>query len=53
MKVYEVKYRDKYDFACPVFSYRTRAYNVEHVELKFYDSDDDGWEIVSVKEVKP
>lgn len=34
------------------FSYLTYAHSVEHAEMKFYDGDCDGWELVSVERPK-
>jgi acyl-CoA thioesterase FadM len=33
----------------PVWSARYRAYCKEHVEDQFFDSDDQGWKILSIK----
>ena len=44
---YKIEYTDKYDTACPIFEWYCKAYNAEHAEELFFDSDDDGWKIVS------
>lgn len=48
--LYRVVYRDESGY--PEFSYRTWAYSLEHVRLKFEDEDDsEGWELVSAQRV--
>ena len=51
-KSFRIKYKDL-DPACPVFGMRVRAYDREHAEGIFWamDSDDDGWELISITEV--
>lgn len=49
---YKITYKDESDPGCPVFSYSLWAYNQEHAESRFYDSEDaDGWEIISISVV--
>jgi len=52
LRKFRVHYTDESDEACPIFSYVTRAYDIEHVEMKFFESDDsEGWKIVSIESV--
>lgn len=45
--LYLVHYRDRNDHACPIFTWRTWAYDAAHAEERFTESDDDdGWTIV-------
>lgn len=44
---YRITYRDTHDPACPIFTWTTWAYSAAHAEEKFFDSDDDGWTIVT------
>ena len=51
--LFNVRYRDKYDFASPDFDWKTWAYNEEHAEQRFYESDnDDDWKILSVTKMR-
>ena len=47
-----VKYTDKGDFACPTFEWFTWAYDANHAEERFLDSDDEGWRILDVSKVR-
>lgn len=49
---YLLRYKDKDDPASPTFDWKTWAYDSEHALDKFYDSDDEGWKIVSWERVK-
>lgn len=50
--LYLVRYTDTRDDCCPTFQQRMWAYNLEHVEDRFYSSEDaDGWKIVSIERV--
>ncbi len=52
MKRYRIRYRDP-DPGCPVFSYIVRAYDREHAEERFYETNDgDDWQLVSITELK-
>ena len=48
-KRFIVRYRGSEDKQGPVFEWRCYAFDVEHAEMKFWDSGaaEDGWEIVS------
>lgn len=49
---YAITYTDKYDDICPIMTWHCRAFNTEHAEILFHDSDDEGWKIISIKRVK-
>jgi len=49
---YRVTYRDKHDKGFGTTDQLMWAYNPEHVEMKFYETDDQGWEIVSIQRVR-
>lgn len=49
---FHIKYRDKYDYASPDFDWYTWAYNHEHAEDRFLESDDTGWKILSVDKMR-
>lgn len=50
---YVVHYTDASDNGCPTFQWRCRAYNTEHVEMKFFDSDNDNeWRILKIEREK-
>lgn len=53
MKSFRVEYRDE-DPACPIFAMLVRAHDRDSAIERFWDigADDDGWIVVSVKEVK-
>ena len=48
---FRVHYRDKGDECCPLLTWTCWAYNYDHCYEKFWDSDDDGWRVVSVERV--
>jgi hypothetical protein len=52
-RLYVIRYVDAHDPCCPTFRTLVRAYSEEHAEDLFFDSDDDGWRILSVSAVKP
>jgi hypothetical protein len=49
---FRLTYRDAHDPVCPVFDTSTWAYSAEHAEEKFFDSDDDGWRLLSVEKIR-
>jgi hypothetical protein len=48
LQSYLVRYQDSSGDG-PIWSARYRACCKEHVEDQFFDSDDDGWRILSIK----
>jgi hypothetical protein len=46
---YVVEYRDAHDDCCPIFTWHAWAYNLEHAELEFSESGEEGWRIVSIR----
>ena len=52
MNRYCVTYTDLNDDGCPRFTWHCSAWDQEHAERKFYESDDDeGWVVVKIKRV--
>jgi hypothetical protein len=48
--LYAITYVNAFDDpSCLPMTWRTWAYSAEHAEERFYDSDDDGWKILSTK----
>lgn len=52
LKFFEIDYQDESGDS-PVFTWRTKAYDAEHAEMKFYDFDGDGWVILKIREIGP
>lgn len=52
LHLFLLRYKDKHDPASPTFEWRTWAYDSDHALDKFYDSDDQGWKVVSWERVQ-
>ena len=48
---YAITYTDRYDQCCPHMVQCVWAYNLEHAEERFYETDAEGWTIVSLARV--
>jgi hypothetical protein len=48
--LYAVRYTDRGDEVCPEFVWTCWAYNLEHAEDKFYETEE-GWRILSLARV--
>ena len=47
---YAIDYTDSHNPCCPIFTQCVWAYNLEHAEIKFFDSPDaDGWKIITLR----
>lgn len=49
--LYEIVYTDLDDPCCPDFTTRMWGYDAEHVQERFYNTDDPDWRIKSLKRV--
>ena len=49
---FRIVYRDQHDPASPDFDWYTWAYDPNHAEDNFLDSDDEGWRILSINRVR-
>lgn len=49
---FRIRYTDVADPCCMPDDWYVWAYNAEHAEQKFFDSDDDGWKILGIERVR-
>lgn len=51
LKFFEIEYQDE-SGGSPIFTWRTKAYDEEHAEMKFHEFDSEGWEILKIRALK-